>query len=156
MIRIGTLRGLVLMCLVTLGGGSAWAGDILVQQPWARASIGAAKAGAAYFTVVNQGALVDRLVAVESQVADRTELHGHLMEQGVMKMRPVEAIEVAPGEPAVLKPGGLHVMFMGLRAPLAEGSRFPLTLVFARAGRIEIEVMVMAPTAMGHGHGSGS
>lgn len=150
------LRGLLLLGLVTWGSASAWAGDILVQQPWARASIGAAKAGAAYMTVVNQGTAPDRLVAVESDVAARTELHGHLMEQGVMKMRPVEAIEVAPGEPAVLKPGGLHVMFMGLKAPLVEGARFPLTLVFARAGRIEVEITVMAPTAMGHGHGHGS
>jgi copper(I)-binding protein len=78
-----------------------------------------------------------------------------------MKMRPVKAIEVAPGEPAVLKPGGLHVMLMGLKAPLVKGQSFPLTLVFEKAGKIEIEVPIGEATAMDHqmdhkGHKRGS
>ncbi len=136
-------------------------GDLAIHKPWARASIGQAQAGAAYLTVMNKGSVPDRLIAAEGTVANRVELHTHMMEGGVMKMRPVKAIEVAPGEPAVLKPGGLHVMLMGLKAPLVKGESFPLTLVFEKAGRIEIEVPIGEATAMEHqidhkGHKKGS
>lgn len=136
-------------------------GDLTIQKPWARASIGQAQAGAAYLTVMNKGSLPDRLIAAEGEVANRVELHTHMMEDGVMKMRQVQAIEVAPGEPAVLKPGGLHVMLMGLKAPLVKGESFPLTLVFEKAGRVEIEVPIGEGTAMEHqmdhgGHKKGS
>jgi copper(I)-binding protein len=67
-------------------------------------------------------------------------------------MRPVEAIEVTPGAPIVLQPGGLHVMLIGLKAPLKEGERFPLTLTFERAGTIEVEVVVEKLGAMGPDH----
>jgi len=135
-------------------------GDLLIDHPWARASIGKAPNGAAYMTIVTQGNETDRLLAVESDVAKHAALHTHLMEDGVMKMRPVEAIEVASGEPTLLKPGGLHVMLMGLKAPLVEGESFPLTLVFERAGRIEVEVTIEnatkthAPDEMEHDHSS--
>ena len=128
--------------------GEAMKGDIHIDKPWARASIGAAKAGAAYMTLANHGSEADRLLAVETDVARRSELHTHLMEDGVMKMRQVEAIEVDPGTPTVLEPGGLHVMLMGLEAPLEQGKSFPLRLVFERAGTIEVTVEIGAPAAM--------
>ena len=129
--------------------GDSRLGDLVVSEPWARATIGQAKAGAAYFTVANNGAAADRLVAVESPAAKRSELHGHTMDGGVMRMRPVEAIELAPGAPVVLRPGGLHVMLMGLKAPLKEGGRFALVLTFEKAGRLEVEVRVRGAAAMG-------
>ena len=72
-----------------------------------------------------------------------------------MKMRPVEAIEVHPGTPTVLKPGGLHVMLMGLAAPLKKGQRVPLTLTFEKAGSIEVEAMVQGVASMQPGHDEG-
>jgi len=130
-------------------------GDLKIEHPWARASIGVAKAGAAYLVVINAGKETDRLVAAASPVAETVQIHTHLIEDGVAKMRRVMAVEVEPGEPAVLQPGGLHVMLMGLKAPLVEGEVFPLTLTFERAGEIEIEVMINAPAAGGNGeHGA--
>lgn len=135
-------------------------GDLLIDHPWARASIGKAPNGAAYMTITTGSQDADLLVGVESAVAERVELHTHLNEDGVMKMRPVEAIEVAPGEPTLLQPGGLHVMLMGLKAPLAAGESFPMTLVFARSGRIEVEVKIEeatrmdAPSGEAHDHDS--
>ena len=125
-------------------------GSLQVEHPWARASIGAAKAGATYLTVVNHGETVDLLVGATTPVAKHAGLHTHLMEQGVMKMRPLEAVEVAPGEPTVFKPGGLHIMLTGLRHPLKEGETFPLTLTFRNAGSLEVDVRVLGPTSMGH------
>jgi len=132
------------------------AGDgVAVQDAWARASTGAHRTGAAYLTVVNGGDAADRLVSASTPAAERAELHAHLHEGGVMRMRQVEAIEVHPGEPAVLAPGGLHVMLMGLTRPLKVGDRFPLTLVFERAAPKTVEVAVLAAGAAGppaHGH----
>ncbi len=124
------------------------AGDLTLQQAWARASIGTAKAGAAYLTIVNNGDEVDRLLAVATPAAKVTQLHTNLMKDGLMKMRRVEALEVAPGEPAVLRPGGLHIMLMGLKAPLREGKVFTLLLTFEKAGRVEVPVRIEAPAAM--------
>lgn len=128
-------------------------GDLVIDQAWARPTIGAMKTGAAYMTIANNGTEPDQLVAVSGEVADRVELHTHLMEGGVVKMRPVDAIEVAPGAPTVLQPGGNHVMLIGLQAPLKEGDGFTLTLEFARAGKVAVEVSVGMP--MGGGAGGG-
>ncbi len=122
-------------------------GDLRIEHPWARATIGQVKAGAAYVTLSNHGAEVDRLVAVATPAAKRAAVHANLVEDGVMKMRPVEALEVTPGEPAVLAPGGLHIMLMGLKAPLQVGETFPMSLCFERAGAIDIEVVIESPTA---------
>lgn len=129
--------------------GEHMSGDIIVSNPWARASAGSAKNGAAYMELVNNGHMADKLVAAESNVAKRTELHTHTMKAGVMSMGPVKAIEVSPGEPSVLRPGGLHIMMMGLKAPLKMGDTFPITLVFEKAGKITVQFKVAGPGAMG-------
>ena len=141
-------------------------GQLHVDHPWARATIGQVKNGAAYLTVANHSDQPDTLVGVDSPVAKRVELHTHMMEDGVMKMRKLDGIEVNPGEPAVLAPGGLHIMLIGLHAPLVEGESFPLTLTFEQAGSVEVEVKIDKATAKEssgddgqthkHGHGSDS
>ncbi len=142
------------------GKGLAKVGNIKIEQAWARATPGKVPNGAAYLTLSAEGEETDRLIAVASPVAKRVELHTHLMEEGVMKMRRIKAIEVAPGSPSVLKPGGHHVMLMGLQAPLKQGEKFPLTLTFERAGSVEVMVTVekigaTEPAAHDHsGHGS--
>ncbi|MSP88933.1 MAG: copper chaperone PCu(A)C [Alphaproteobacteria bacterium] len=131
-----------------------------VEQAWARASAGQARTGAAYMTLVNHGQAADRLVKVTGTVADKVELHTHVMDGDVMRMRLIATIEVSPGEPSVLKPGGLHVMLIGLKAPLKAGESFALDLIFEKAGTIPVKVAIGAvgarePAAHSHkGHGS--
>lgn len=127
-----------------------------ISDAWARATAGQAANGAAYLTIANHGTAADRLVAAASPVARTVELHTHLMDNGVMRMRPVEAIEVDPGTPTVLQPSGLHVMLIGLVQPLREGESFPLTLRFAQGGERTVQVRVMGPGAMGPGGGMGA
>lgn len=151
---MGRLRAAALACLALALAPPTAAeddrlGDLTIRQPWARASAGPAKAGAAYLAIVNRGTAVDRLVGAETPAARKAALHGHEMDQGVARMRPVEAVEIAPGGTAALAPGGLHVMLMGLAAPLKQGDSFPLALTFERAGRIEVEVRVEAVGATG-------
>jgi len=136
-------------------------GKLRVIHPWARATAGHVPNGAVYMTLSIAGAKADRLIAVSTPVAKRATLHTHLMDKGIMKMRPVKAIEVAPGSPTLLKPGGLHIMLMGLKAPLKEGQLIPLRLTFERAGTLDIEALVQKPGAMAPIHrrnesGSGS
>jgi len=144
---------IALVCNFLLAGFQASAdemkhGGIMVEQPWARASAGPAKAGAAYMTLANMGNEADRLIDVKSELAARTEMHNHIMENGVMKMRKVDGIEVAPGTPTALQPGGLHIMFLGLKKPFVEGEKLPLTLVFKNAGVIKVEFVVQGVGAM--------
>jgi len=137
----------VIICGPVLAGDIT-AGSMTLQQAWARASIGAAKAGAAYLAIVNTGDEVDRLLAVKTSAAKVSQIHTNLMKDGVMRMRRVEVLEIAPGEPVVLKPGGLHVMLMGLKKRLIEGESFVLELTFENAGRIEVPVQIESPNAM--------
>lgn len=120
-------------------------GSLTIEHPWARASVAAN--GAAYMIISNSGGEADELLAAASPVAATVELHTHIMEGEVMKMRPVKSIDVNVGEPAALKPGGLHIMLIGLKAPLKEGEKFPMTLTFAKAGTITVDVVVEAPGA---------
>lgn len=125
-------------------------GDLKIDHPWARASAGAAANGAAYMTISTAGTATDQLVKAASPVAEKVELHTHILDGDVMRMRPVSGITVNVGEPAVLRPGGLHVMLIGLKEPLKEGSQFPLTLTFEKAGTVTVQVDVEgASTPMG-------
>ncbi len=123
------------------------AGGIAVSQPWARATAPGAPAGAAYLTVTNSGKEADRLVAASSPAAKTTELHTHIHDNGVMRMRPVEAIDVPAGGTVALKPGGLHVMLMGLTQPLSQGSTVDVTLTFEKAGKVTVPVAVQSAGA---------
>ncbi len=140
-----------LAAAAVLAATPALAGDIVIEKPWARASAGMAKAGAAFMVLRNEGA-TDRLVSASAGVAKVAELHTHIKDGDVMRMRRVETIEVTGGAVTTLAPGGLHVMLMGLHGPLEEGTSFPLTLTFERAGPMTVDVMVMKAGAMGMQH----
>ena len=152
--------GVVLIAL--LAGGPAGAADdytaggLTIEQPWARATPAKAKIGVVYLTIRNGGGQDDRLTAATTPASNKAELHTHVMEGNVMKMRPVKGIDVKGGGTIALAPGGYHLMLMGLEKPLREGGRFPLTLSFEKAGSVTVEVEVKAMGAMGamgDGHG---
>jgi copper(I)-binding protein len=134
----------------------AQVGAVTIHDAWARASLGTAPNSAAYMTLETAGAELDRLVASSTPVAEKAQLHGHGMAGDVARMRPVDAVEVAPGTPTVLGPGGLHIMLIGLRQKLAAGDTIALTLVFEQAGEVTLEVPVRGMAAMGghSGHGA--
>lgn len=139
---------LFVMAFAVLGPASANDG-ISIEKPFARASVtAAAKAGAAYFTIVNHGP-ADRLIAASAAVAKKTMLHESKVVDGVTKMIHQEAIAVPMHGSVQLAPGGLHVMLMGLEQPLEEGGMFPLTLEFENAGTIEVMVHVGGVAADG-------
>lgn len=114
-----------------------------IERPWARSTVPNQPTGGAYVTIENKGSSSDKLVSASSPVAKRVELHTMSMDGNVMKMREVSNIEVKPAERVEMKPGsGYHLMLMGLQHPLKAGDKFPLTLVFEKAGKTEVSVPV--------------
>jgi hypothetical protein len=118
-----------------------------VNNAWAGATPGKAENGAAYLTITSPTA--DRLVSASTPVAKKAELHTMSMQGMVMKMRPISGVDIPAGQPVSLKPGGEHIMLMGLNQPLREGQSFPLTLDFEKAGPRTVSVTVEKAGAKG-------
>ena len=146
------LAGLAALSLATpVLAHSYKAGEIEISHPWSRAApVGVT--GAGYLTLTNKGATADRLLSARADIARAVEIHTASLEGGVMRMRPVEAIEIAAGAEVALAPGGFHIMLIGLKQPLVQGNRVPLTLVFEKAGEVQVELAVEAAGARGGGH----
>lgn len=124
------------------------AGEITVTSPWARATPGGIKIGAAYLTLTNRGAAPDRLLSAQTAVAERVELHSTVTDDGMMRMRMAESVAVPPGQTVRFEPAtGLHLMLINLAAPLPQGGSFTLQLTFERAGKIEVPVAIGAAGA---------
>lgn len=142
MIRL-FLSGLAL-CLVSLCASAHEysLGSLHVVHPWARATPPGAPAGGAFMVIENKGA-ADRLISASATVADAVELHEMRMDGNVMRMNRLDnGVELPAGATVELRPGSLHVMFIGLKAPFREGDRFPLTLRFEKAGELKVDVVV--------------
>jgi copper(I)-binding protein len=123
-----------------------------VEHAWARATPPGATLGAAYFVITAHGGHSDRLIGVSSPVAAKAEFHTNVMEDGMMKMRQIESVEVSGDAPVGFEPGRNHVMLMGLKGPLTEGDQFQMTLTLEKLGAIETQVTVRAigTTTMEH------
>jgi len=133
-------------------------GSIHVTQPWARATPKGA-GGAAYLTVTNNGAAPDRLSCAGSDAAAACQIHTMSMDNGVMKMRPVEGgIEIKPGETVTLKPGSDHLMLTSIKHALEAGKTVEATLQFEKAGTVKVEfaILAMGAAAPGAPAGGGS
>lgn len=133
--------------LVVASAALAQTGQLEVNNAWARGTPEKAENGVAYVTIVSPTA--DRLVSVSSPAANKAELHTMTMAGMVMQMRPVAGIDIPAGRPVSLKPGGEHIMLLGLHQPLREGQSFLLTLNFEKAGPRVVTVTVEKPGAAG-------
>ena len=124
-------------------------GQLEVNNAWARATAGKADTGVAYVAI--QSPTADRLVSLSTPVAKKAELHTMSMQGMVMKMRPLSGLDIPAGQPVTLKPGGDHIMLIGLDQPLRAGQTFPLTLDFEKAGPRTVTVTVEKAGATGPG-----
>ena len=134
-----------------------YASDITVTDAFARVARPNAPAGAAFMVIHNTGEADDRLIGIDTSVAELVQLHTHIeTDDGVMTMLHVEeGIEIKAGEMHELARGGDHVMMMGLTGEIAEGDAFPVTLIFEKAG--EVEVLVTVDNQRGQmGHSAGN
>jgi copper(I)-binding protein len=134
---------LLLAAAQALAGGDGT--PVRADGAWARPTVTGQTAGGAFLRLENRGAGADRLLSARSPVAERVELHRMSMEGDVMQMRQVDGIDLPPGQAVELKPGGLHLMLMGLKRPLEAGSRVPLVLQLLKAGELKVELQVGQP-----------
>jgi copper(I)-binding protein len=135
---------------------NAKAGELEISNAFARASAGPARNGAVFLTVKNHAKQADILLSATTDVAKIAQLHGHTMKNGMMYMAQAEGgITVPSGGMAQLKPGGHHVMLMGLKAPLKKGEKITVTLTFKKAGEMMVNVPILgvgAKSALEHGN----
>jgi hypothetical protein len=125
--------------------GEYKAGSLEISDPWSRATPKGSSVAAGYMTIKNSGSTPDRLLSGSSDVAPKFEVHEMKMEGGIAKMRPVKGgLEIKPGETVELKPGSFHLMFVGLKKPLSAGDQFKATLVFEKAGSVNVDYDVRA------------
>lgn len=152
------MRGFAALVIFTVAAGTAIVaqahdhnqGALTVVHPWSRATAPSQKAGGVFLKIINDGNQPDRLIGIETDMADQASLHAMIRDGDVMKMRPVEGGVVVPANGEVeLAPGGKHVMLIGLREQLIKESTFPLTLIFESAGRFEIVVVIEAAGSRG-------
>jgi copper(I)-binding protein len=120
--------------------------QVKAEGAWARPTVPGQQAGGGYIALTSTAA--DRLVGGSTPMAQRLELHVMAMQGDVMQMRQVDAIVLPAGKKVELKPGGLHLMFIGLTQPLPLGSKVPVTLKFEKAGELKVDFEVMARAAV--------
>jgi hypothetical protein len=122
-------------------GASARADSLAFEDAWIRATPPGVETAAGYVTVENN-AEPDRLVDAHSDAARQVEIHTTVQQDGLLKMVRLEALAISSGRPTMLEPGGNHIMFIGIQKPFAPGDTVAVTLVFERAGAIELEFAV--------------
>lgn len=115
-------------------------GALTITAPWTRATPKGAEVAGGYLSITNTGTQADRLLSISAGIASRLEFHEMATVDGVMQMRQLEnGLEILPGQTIELKPGGVHIMMMGLTAQIKAGDHIKGTLVFEKAGSIEVE-----------------
>ena len=131
---------------------NAKVGGVQIENAYTRATVPGQMAAGGFMKIENKGA-ADQLISASSPVAGEVQLHEMAMDGNVMKMRQVKDIALPAGGAVELKPGGLHLMFMNIKAPLAAGETVPVKLKFAKAGEVEVKMPVNAMGNPGAGHG---
>ena len=145
-----TGAGLLAFSVIALLAGPAVAADykigsLDITQPWARATPKGASTGAAYMTVTNTGSTAARLSCASTTAAATCQIHEMAMNNGVMRMRPVEGgLQVKPGQTVTLKPGGYHIMLEGLKDPLKAGEKVEATLTSSDGASVKVEFPIAA------------
>jgi periplasmic copper chaperone A len=128
------------------------AGDLEIEHPHIPQPAASAKAAGGFMTITNSGTEPDRLIGIETDIAAKSEVHESKVDvNGVGTMTHIDALEIPAGGTVTLEHGGYHIMFMGLTAPLAEGEMHKATLIFEKAGRVEVEFSIDAATGQGDG-----
>lgn len=142
------MKKLALAALLACAPVAVCAADLEISGAFLRASPKVANAGAGFVTIKNPNAEADTLLSAEADISKAVELHTHVKDGEVMRMRQVDSVAVPANGAAELKPGADHIMFINLHKPLSEGQTIPVTLVFAKAGKKVVQMPVLGVGAM--------
>jgi copper(I)-binding protein len=138
-----TFTGIALGLSVSTQAQEVKVGSIRVENAYTRATVPGQQVAGGFMKIENKGA-ADQLISASSPVSGDVQLHEMTMDGNVMKMRQVKEVVVPAGATVELKPGGLHLMFMNIKAPLTAGDTVPVKLKFAKAGEVEVKMSVNA------------
>jgi copper(I)-binding protein len=146
-IKLAALYGVVVLLLawLLLPVISFAEASLTISNGWTRPTLKGQMMGAAYVTLTNETKTPIDVMAASAKIAERVELHTHLHEDGVARMRQITELQIMPESTQQMKPGGLHIMFFGLRQPLKEGESFPLTLTLADGTQLSTTIAVKQP-----------
>ncbi|MGE0734451.1 MAG: copper chaperone PCu(A)C [Alphaproteobacteria bacterium] len=148
--KLFAAAALSLLFVATAGAENRTVGNVTISDPWVRAA--KTQTSAAYVMIDNKGTAKDRLIGASSPAADRVELHTTEMDGDVARMKKLDGIELPPGQHVMFRPGGMHIMLIGVKRPLEEGQSIKLTLQFEKAGNVELDVAVRKGPPMLHKH----
>jgi copper(I)-binding protein len=146
------MAGMAMSSVVPLAdaGTAVTVGDLKISGAFSRAMLPGQPTGGGYLTIINSGVQADKLLGASSPAAGAVTLHAMTVDGKVMQMRPVpDGIEIPAGGTVTLDPNGLHLMFEKVTAPFKAGDSVPVTLTFAKAGKVELELKVGAIGAKG-------
>lgn len=156
--KLTALCAFALTIAATFAHAETKVGDLVLNDPFTRATLPNAPVAGGFVTIMNMGDTDDTLIAATTDIAATTEIHTMEMDGDIMRMSELEdGLPIPAGDTVVLQPGGFHLMFMQLNTPLVEGETIAVTLTFENAGDVTIDIPVAARDAKGaaeHGHGS--
>lgn len=146
-----------ILCSCLLLSAPAIASSVLVENGYIRATIPGTTVSSAYMDIINNTSEKLVLIGASAQVSDRVEIHQHVMEDGMMKMRQRDSLEVVAGEKVILQPASYHLMIFNLKSPLSPNDNLSLTLHFKDADDVEITLPVKSikrqePKEQAHHH----
>jgi copper(I)-binding protein len=136
------LAALTLLFATAAAAHEYTVGPLQIGHPYAPSTPSMARTAAAYLSITNKGDAADRLLSASSPRAEKVELHTHIMDNNIARMRELPAVDIAPGATVTFQQGGLHIMLIGLTAPLTVGEKVTLTLRFERAGPVDVELAI--------------
>ena len=146
------IAGALGLALTTASAADFKAGSLSVSDPWSNATPKGAPVGVGYMNITNSGTDPDRLIGGSSDISAKVEVHNMTMDNGVMKMRPVQGgLEIKPGATVEFKSGSYHLMFIDLKKPLVAKDHIKAALVFEKAGTVNVEFDVL-PMGATPGH----
>jgi copper(I)-binding protein len=143
-IIIPFIAGTLSLALTAAFAGDFKSGSLNVSNPWSNVTPKGASIAVGYMSIINSGTEPDRLIGASSDISAKLEMHDMTMDNGVMKMRPVEGgVEIKPGATVEFKPGSFHLMFVDLKKPLAANDHIKAALMFEKAGTVNVEFDVL-------------
>src|SRR5688572_13793088 len=138
------------LCMLALAALPAWA-QVKIENAWIRPTAPGATVAAGYMVIRNSGATADKLVSAASPAAEKVEPHVTVKDGDILRMREVKGYEIPAKGAFALKPGGAHLMFVNIKAPLAQGRKVQAVLRFEKAGEVKVDFAVGQP-APAHEH----
>lgn len=117
-------------------------GSIKIDHPWSRETPPNATVMAGFFQLTNSATNDDFLIGATTPIAEHVEIHTHEMSDGMMQMKKINSVRIGSMKSVMFEPGGYHLMIFNPNQYLKKGERYPMTLIFKQAGKVDVEMAI--------------